>query len=103
MNRFILALLIGVFFVPLEVTPVKAGMISRACMNSPRKAKSVGLCGCIQKVANKTLNRNDRRLAAKFYKKPQMAQDVRQADNARLEVFWKKYKAFAAHAKATCG
>lgn len=88
----------------LILTPMmaQAGPISRACMASDSKHRSVQVCGCIQKVANRTLDRSDQKLAAKFFKKPQMAQDIRMSDNRQHEVFWKKYKEFGATASATC-
>jgi hypothetical protein len=88
----------------LILTPlmVEAGPISRACMASDGKGRSAQVCGCIQQVANRTLDRSDQRLAAKIFKKPQMAQDIRMSDSRQHEVFWKKYKAFGTTASATC-
>ncbi|MDQ7072118.1 MAG: hypothetical protein Q9M48_15545 [Rhodobacterales bacterium] len=103
MNKLILALIIGFFVAPMMATTAEAGVISRACMKSPRNAKSAQLCRCIQRVANQTLSGSDRRLAAKFFRKPQLAQDVRQSDRRSHEIFWKKYKAFGVAAKDRCG
>jgi len=103
MKKLIMILFLAVFVAPMGATTVEAGVISRACMKSPRNAKSATLCRCIQKVANRTLSAKDRRLAAKFFRKPQLAQDVRQSDRRSHEIFWKKYKAFGAAAKAKCG
>ena len=88
----------------LILTPIlaEAGPISRACMASDSKSRSPQVCGCIQQIANRTLDRSDQRLAAKFFKKPQMAQDIRMSDNRQHEVFWKKYKAFGETASASC-
>lgn len=80
-----------------------AGMIERACLKSDRGAAKRALCGCIQQVANATLDNRDQRMAVKFFKDPHMAQVIRQSDNASHEVFWKKYKAFGATAKTYCG
>lgn len=80
----------------------QAGPISRACMASDNKARSTSVCGCIQQVANRTLDRSDQKLAAKIFRKPQMAQDIRMSDNRQHEVFWKKYKAFGTTASKTC-
>ncbi len=102
MRKAILAATLAVFVAPMGATVVEAGPIDRACMSSSRKAKSRQLCGCIQRVANQTLSRRDQKMAAKFFKKPQMAQDIRQSDNRSHEVFWKKYKEFGATAAATC-
>lgn len=104
MKHILLAVFIATFTLP-ATAPVAsaAGKIQRACMKSDRAAASRPLCRCIQKAANRALNRNDQRLAAKFFKDPQMAQDVRQSDDARKEAFWKRYKEFSSTAKATCG
>lgn len=77
------------------------GKIQRACMKSDRQASN-SLCRCIQNAADQMLTSQDQRLAAKFFKDPQMAQDVRQADNARKEAFWKRYKKFGEAAEAYC-
>ncbi|WP_239479518.1 hypothetical protein [Actibacterium sp. 188UL27-1] len=60
------------------------------------------LCKCIQRVADQTLTRGDQRKGAKFFAKPQKAQDTRQSDNASNEAFWKKWKAFGNTAQAIC-
>ncbi len=78
------------------------GKIHRACMKSDRPAVSRQLCRCIQDAADQVLTNRDQALAAKFFKDPQMAQDVRQADNARKEAFWRRYKDFGATAEAYC-
>ena len=80
-----------------------AGTIERACLKSDRKAVNRSLCGCIQDVADATLSGTDQRLAAKFFKDPSMAQDIRQSDRRSHEVFWKKYKAFGETAQTYCG
>ncbi|WP_069300731.1 hypothetical protein [Neptunicoccus sediminis] len=76
--------------------------IERACKSSERRA-SASLCACIQKVANVQLTSSDQRLAAKFFKDPDLAQETRQSDDKRKERFWKRYKAFGALAHKTCG
>jgi len=81
----------------------QAGLIERACNKSDRNAANRALCGCIQDAADATLSGTDQRLAAKFFKDPQMAQDIRQSDRTAHEVFWKKYKTFGATAKSYCG
>lgn len=79
-----------------------AGNIERACMRSDRDAANRNLCGCIQDVADATLSRKDQTLAAKFFKNPAMAQEIRQSDRRSHEVFWEKYKAFGETAKTYC-
>ena len=80
-----------------------AGLIERACMKSDRQAASRALCGCIQDVADATLTSGDQKLAAKFFKDPHMAQEIRQSDRSSHERFWKKYKAFGQTAETYCG
>lgn len=82
-------------------TPLQAGKIERACNASDRNA-SRAVCSCIQDVADQKLTRSDQRLAAKFFKDPQLAQDTRQSDDARLEKFWKRYKTFGQAAAKAC-
>ncbi|MGC8203753.1 hypothetical protein ACP2AV_13715 [Aliiroseovarius sp. PTFE2010] len=82
-------------------TAAHAGTIERACLTSDRSA-SRALCGCIQQVADQTLSTGDQRMAARFFKDPQKAQDIRQSDNRSHEVFWKRYKAFGAVAQDYC-
>jgi hypothetical protein len=42
-------------------------------------------------------------MAARFFRDPQMAQDIRQSSNQSHEIFWRKYRAFGETAAATCG
>lgn len=77
--------------------------IERACMNSNRRAASQPLCGCIQRVADQMLTRRDQRMAAKFFKDPHRAQEIRQSDRSTHEEFWKRYKAFGQSAGKICG
>lgn len=88
-----------VAIVPLRVA---TGPISRACLASDRKARSTQRCGCIQAVANDMLSSSDQRLAVSFYADPHKAQEIRQSDNPRHEVFWKTYKDYAETASAVC-
>ncbi|MCP3972138.1 MAG: hypothetical protein GY717_17800 [Rhodobacteraceae bacterium] len=82
---------------------VEAGTIERACLKSDRTAANRALCGCIQDVADFTLSGTEQRLAAKFFKDPHMAQEIRQSDRQSHEVFWKKYKTFGRTAETYCG
>lgn len=86
----------------LSVAAAEAGPISRACMASERNARSYALCGCLQQVANRTLDRGDQRLAAKIFRKPQLAQDIKMSNTASNEAFWRKYQTFGATATQTC-
>ena len=80
-----------------------AGAISNACMKTDRKAANRALCGCIQQVADQSLSRSDQRRAAKFFKDPHSAQEIRQSSNRSDEAFWLRYKAFGERAGALCG
>ncbi|MGR3503620.1 hypothetical protein [Pseudaestuariivita sp.] len=93
------ALAVGATSLP---APAEAGKISRACLQADRKAATRSLCGCIQAVANQSLTRSEQRLAAKFFRDPHMAQEIRQSDLPRNERFWEKYKAFGRTAEAVC-
>ena len=84
------------------VTRAASGPISRACLSSDRKARNRQLCGCIQAAADRTLSKSDQTLAASFYSDPQKAQDVRQSDRSRDEIFWQKYKNYSETAEAIC-
>jgi len=104
MKHILLAVFIAALTLPATTQTADAGgKIRRACLKSDRTAVSRPLCNCIQKAANRVLTGRDQRLAAKFFKDPQMAQDVRQADDSRKEAFWKRYKEFGQTAKASCG
>ena len=107
MKQFLIAAALAVALTPVTIVTTAseavAGPIDRACMSSDRRARSPQLCGCIQRVANQTLSRNDQRMAAKFFRNPQMAQDIRQSSNHNHEVFWRKYRAFGETAATPCG
>ncbi|PZX12603.1 hypothetical protein [Celeribacter halophilus] len=87
----------------LSPMSASAGAIERACLASDRAANNRSLCGCIQQAADLTLSNKDQRQAAKFFKNPQKAQDIRQSDNASHEAFWKRYKTFGETAAQYCG
>ena len=82
--------------------PAGAGVIERACLKSQRAGANGTVCGCIQSVADQTLTRADQRQAARFFKNPDKAQEMRQSDRSGHEVFWKRYKAFGENAEAMC-
>jgi len=79
-----------------------AGPIESACNASGRAAASRALCSCIQQVANQTLSRSDQREAARFFRDPQRAQDVRMSQRDRDNAFWQRYRAFGAAAEQRC-
>ena len=102
MRHIILTLALSAILAPVVPTTGEAGTVQRACMKSDRKAANRSLCGCIDKVARKTLSSSDQRLAATFFKDPHKSQEIRQSDRSSHEVFWKRYKEFGLRAQQTC-
>ena len=103
MKHILLAVFIATLTLPATAPVAEAGgKIQRACNKSERQASSRRLCRCIQDAADQVLSNRDQSLAAKFFKDPQMAQDVRQSDSSSKEAFWKRYKSFGTTAKAFC-
>lgn len=80
----------------------QAGVIERACLAGGRKAASPALCGCIQNVADRTLSWGEQRRAAKLFREPGLAQEVRQSDRGRDARFWQSYRNFGATAQTLC-
>lgn len=79
-----------------------AGPIQSACLQADRRAANRALCGCVQASADATLSRAEQARAARFFRDPHQAQEVRQSDKARDEAYWTRYKRFVATAKRTC-
>ncbi|MFT4960949.1 MAG: hypothetical protein ACI92Z_002035 [Paracoccaceae bacterium] len=79
------------------------GSIDHACRQADRPAATPKLCSCIQKVANKSLTRNERYKVSKWFSDPHKAQQTRQSDRRSDETLWLKYKEFGALARKTCG
>jgi hypothetical protein len=99
----LIALSLGAGSLVLGAGTVQAGPIERACMKSDRRAASAALCGCIQNVADQTLRGADQRRAAKFFRDPDEAQQVRMSTRDADDAFWDRYVAFGNAARATCG
>ena len=78
------------------------GPIRSACLGTDRMAANDRLCGCVQAVADATLNGSERRRAAAFFRNPHQAQVVRQSDRPGDEVFWQRYKSFVAATERRC-
>lgn len=97
MKTFALAAALAV-----AVTPALAGPIEKACLGSDRPGVSRGLCGCIQQAADLTLTPGDQRQAARFFRDPHQAQEVRQSDRRSDAAFWQRYKRFGETAAAFC-
>jgi len=79
-----------------------SGPISKACLASDRKARSSRLCGCVQASADRVLSSAEQRRAARFFRDPHEAQDVRQSDRPQDEAFWPRYRRFVAVAEGSC-
>lgn len=80
----------------------QAELIERACISSERSGGNRSLCGCIQDAADMTLTGSDQQLAARFFSKPDLAQQIRQSDARKHEIFWQRYRAFGETAEAFC-
>ena len=89
-------------FIPLMSGMASAGAIEQACLGSDRQAANRSLCGCIQQVADVTLQGGDQRRAAAFIKDPDKAQDAWMSKTASDDAFWDRYKNFGATAEASC-
>lgn len=86
----------------LAAGSVQANIIERACNRSDRSAANPRLCDCIGAAAALTLTRSDMRLASRFFRDPQRAQDVRMSESARNDAFWSRYRNFGETAEAMC-
>lgn len=78
------------------------GPIYSACLKADRKQATRAQCGCVQAVANQTLDSSDQRRGAGFFDDPQEAQDVRTSDRAIDERFWLRWKAYGDRAAQIC-
>lgn len=88
--------------VMLTLAACGAGRLQNACIDSGRAGANPALCGCVQAVADRELDRGERRLAASFYDNPQRAQDIRQSDRPADRRFWDRYTAFAEEVERSC-
>jgi hypothetical protein len=88
----------------LSVVPsvASARAIETACLRSDRAGATRPLCACVQQVANQHLTRADQRQAARFFRDPDRAQEVRVSRADRDRAFWQRYRAFADAAEARC-
>ncbi|PRX38425.1 hypothetical protein SAMN05216257_10344 [Meinhardsimonia xiamenensis] len=101
--RIPLAILSAAVTMALVAPSASAGPIERACIRSDRPAASRELCSCIQQVADIVLTRSDQRLAARFFRDPDLAQRIRQSDSRNHESFWQRYRSFGEAAQSYCG
>lgn len=102
MTRILFAAALAAFVLPVSPAPVQAGPIESACARSDRANGNRNLCRCIQSVADQTLSRGDQRRAARFFRDPQRAQDMRTSSRARDNAFWTRYRAFGSAAERRC-
>jgi len=82
--------------------PLDANPIERACNGSNRSAANARLCSCIGGVARATLSRRDMRRAARFFRDPSRAEDMRMSERRSDEAFWDRYLEFGEAAEAQC-
>jgi hypothetical protein len=102
MTRILIAAALAALVLPVAPAPVQAGPIETACTRSDRANGNRNLCRCIQSVADQTLTRADQRQAARFFRDPQRAQDIRTSKSARDNEFWSRYRAFGSAAEQRC-
>lgn len=86
----------------LGAAPAGAGVIEQACLGSERAAGKRALCGCIQSAADRTLTGSDQRTAARFFRDPDRAQQVRMSDRSSDRAFWERYRNFGLYAERVC-
>jgi hypothetical protein len=79
------------------------GDIGQACMAAGRSAANPALCACVQQVASQTLSASDQARVAGFFAEPDLAQEIRVADGAASEAFWRRYRQFTETAEGQCG
>ena len=102
MQKSIIAAAFAVLLMPLIPAPASASALESACNRSDRPQATRALCRCIGSVANQTLTRAEQRRAARFFRDPQLAQDIRMSRSARDNEFWTRYRAFGAAAEQRC-
>ena len=103
MKTIRLTLLVGAMMTAGLASYAEAGALKRACVKSDRSAANPALCGCIQRIADQTLTRSEQRMVSKFFRDPNLAQQVRKSDTTRDDQFWVRYMAFGKTARASCG
>jgi hypothetical protein len=102
MKKPLLLALCAAVALPVLSSFAAAGPIESACMRSGRKQANRALCGCIQQVADMTLQRRDQSRAAAFFRDPEKAHKVWMSKSKSDDDFWDRYKAFGAQAEAYC-
>lgn len=102
MKNTLFAAIVLAMAAPFGASAVAAGPIQKACMASDRRAATPALCGCIQQAADLTLRPADQRKAARFFKDPDAAQQVRMSKSDADNEFWARYRNFGTTAEAYC-
>ncbi len=102
MRKILIASSLAILMAPLAPAIVSAGPIENACLRSDRQQATRAMCRCIGSVAQRTLTRSEQRRAARFFRDPQLAQDVRMSKSDRDNAFWARYRAFGAAAEQAC-
>ncbi len=97
----VLAVVMGIGL-GMQPQMAEAGTINRACLQSERKNVTPALCQCIEGVAKRTLSRSERRTAAKFFRDPDRAQEMRFSDRPQDDAFWERYELFSKRVAASC-
>ncbi len=101
-NAMRVAVLAAVLALPIAEAASAAGAIERACRQSERSAASPSLCRCIQSVANRRLNRSERKVVSTWLLDPQEAQIVSRSDRRSDESLWQRYQEFGDAAARSC-
>ncbi len=100
MKKSVVKATVVALFLPFSANLAAAGPIERACLGTDRGNRA--LCGCIQQVADMTLQGGDQRRAASFFKDPERAHATWISQSASDDAFWDRYKNFGATAEAYC-
>ncbi|MEL6953623.1 MAG: hypothetical protein AAFN09_06985 [Pseudomonadota bacterium] len=89
----------------LSVLPsdARANAVADACRQAGRDAATPELCACIGAAAELSLSALDQERAAGFFSDPHSAQETRQSNRRRDEVFWERYRDFIQTAEDICG
>lgn len=102
MRRHLIAAALTALALPALPGALEARSIETACNRSDRAGATRALCSCVQRVANQHLTRADQRQAARFFRDPDRAQQVRMSRTDRDRAFWQRYRSFANAAEASC-
>lgn len=82
--------------------PLDANPVERACIRSGHSAATLSLCACIGSAARETLSYSEQRQAARLFRDPDQAEQLRMSANRRDEAFWDRYRRFGEIAEARC-